>query len=162
MRWMSARRPGVATVTAGAGIAAVLLALVLTGCAGLRSAGGQPVPASAIPRLTAIASNFATVNGGNAPAQVSAVLTTHKKALTSATPGDTVAGAGRDPVYLLTLTGHFVAYTASYPPGASAPTGRFASIVVDARTFRVLDWGVGPKPPPVSPASLGPVTYLPR
>jgi hypothetical protein len=46
------------------------------------------------------------------------------------------------------------------PPGAAAPTGRYLSMVVDARTFQGLDLGVGPNPPPVSPASLGPVTYL--
>jgi len=31
---------------------------------------------------------------------------------------------------------------------------------VDAKTFQVLDFGLSPSPPPVSPASLGPVTYL--
>ena len=35
-----------------------------------------------------------------------------------------------------------------------------ARAVVDARTFQVLDSGLSPSPPPVSPASLGPVTYL--
>jgi len=58
------------------------------------------------------------------------------------------------------MRGHFVATKASRPPGAAAPTGSYLSIVVDARTFQMLDYGLSPSPPPVSPASLGPVTYL--
>ena len=50
--------------------------------------------------------------------------------------------------------------TSRCPSGAAAPRGRYLSIVVDARTFEGLDFGIGPNPPPVSPASLGPVTYL--
>jgi hypothetical protein len=46
------------------------------------------------------------------------------------------------------------------PAGAAAPAGRYISVVVDARTFTGLDFGIGPGPPPVAPASLGPVTYL--
>jgi hypothetical protein len=34
------------------------------------------------------------------------------------------------------------------------------SIVLNARTFESLDFGLSPKPPPVAPASFGPVTYL--
>lgn len=33
-------------------------------------------------------------------------------------------------------------------------------MVSDAETFRSLDSGISPKPLPVPPASLGPVTYL--
>jgi hypothetical protein len=46
------------------------------------------------------------------------------------------------------------------PSGASLPTGRYLSIVIDAATMKVSDWGLGHNAPPVSPASLGPVTYL--
>jgi hypothetical protein len=91
---------------------------------------------------------------------MTAVLTTHAKALTSATPGDFVSGAGDVPVFLVTMRGNFVPTAASRPPGAPAPAGSYLSIVVDARTFQVLDSGISPSPPPVSPASLGPVTYL--
>jgi hypothetical protein len=121
---------------------------------------GRPVPASAVPRLKAIAKRFAKLNGGHALTQATAVLTTHRKALTSATPGDFVPGSGGVPVYLVTMQGHFVAYGASVPPGASAPIGRYASLVLDARTFDTMDMGVGDNPPPVSPDSLGPVTDL--
>jgi len=121
---------------------------------------GRPVPASAAARLRAIAKRFAKLNGGHPLTKATAVLTTHRKALTSATPGDIVFGSGGVPVYLVTLQGHFVAYGVSVPPGASAPTGRYASFVLNARTFDVMDLGIGENPPPVSPESLGPVTDL--
>ena len=70
-----------------------------------------------------------------------------------------VSSAGDVPVFLVTMQGNFVATAASRPPGAAAPVGSYLSIVVDARTFQVLDSGLSPSPPPVSPASLGPVTY---
>lgn len=121
---------------------------------------GRPVPASAVPRLKAIAKRFAKLNGGRALTQATAVLTTHRKALTSATPGDFVPGSGGVPVYLVTMQGHFVAYDVSVPPGASAPTGRYASLVLDAHTFDTMDLGIADNPPPVPPESLGPVTDL--
>jgi hypothetical protein len=121
---------------------------------------GSPVPASAVPRLTAIAASVARSDGDAAPSQVTAVLTTHAKALTSATPGDLVPGSGGVRVFLLTMQGRFTATDATRPPGSRAPTGRYLSLVVDAATFQVTDFGLSPKPPPVSPASLGPVTYL--
>jgi hypothetical protein len=121
---------------------------------------GRPVPEWAVPRLSAIAKRFAKLNGGHALTRATAVLTTHRKALTSATPGDFVPGSGGVPVYLVTMRGHFIAYDVSVPPGASAPTGRYASLVLDARTFDTMDLGIGENPPPVSPQSLGPVTDL--
>jgi hypothetical protein len=107
-----------------------------------------------------MAERIAKGNGDATPAQVTVVLTTHAQALTSATPGDTVPGTGKIRVYLITMQGHFVATDVSRPSGAAAPSGRYISVVVDASTFSGLDFGIGPNPPPVSPASLGPVTYL--
>jgi len=121
---------------------------------------GRLVPAWAVPRLRAIAKRFAKLNGGHALTQATAVSTTRRKALTSATPGDFVPGSGGVPVYLVTMRGRFVAYDVSVPPGASAPTGRYASLVLDARTFEAMDLGIDQNPPPVSPESLGPVTDL--
>jgi hypothetical protein len=95
-----------------------------------------------------------------APAWVSVVTTTRQKALTSATPGDTIPGSGKTIVYLLTMEGRFVDDFASVPPGASSPTGRYLSDVIDAKTFQGLDFGLGANPPSVAPASLGPLTYL--
>jgi hypothetical protein len=144
-----------------------LTGVVLAGCASAPRAGrpsapvpGLPVPASAIPRLTATAARAVKVNGGGTPAWITAVATTHEKALTSATPGDTVPGSEQTIVYLLTMKGHFTAGNTTDPPGALAPTGAYLSIVIDAQTFQGMDFGLSPNPPPVAPASLGPLTYL--
>jgi hypothetical protein len=142
---------------AGAAMASVLAA---AGCGRAPAAAGTPVPASAIGRLTAIAHRAATINGDPAPAWITAVTTTRAKALTSATPGDYVPGSAHVKVFLITMRGHFTAGKASVPPGARAPTGRYLSQVIDAKTFLGLDFGIGPNAPPVPPASLGPVTYL--
>jgi hypothetical protein len=150
------RAAGLAAAGCGAVVAAGLAA---AGCGASPAAAGAPVPARAIPRLTLIADRAAKASGDAAPAWMTAVLTTHAKALTSATPGDFVPGGGVR-VFLVTMRGHFVANGAPGPSGAAAPTGRYLSLVVDATTFLVLDSGLSPAPPPVSPASLGPVTYL--
>jgi hypothetical protein len=141
---------------------ATTLSIMLAGagCARSADAAGTSVPASAIGRLTAAAHRAAIANGDRTPAWITAVVTTQSKALTSATPGDYVPGSAHARVYLITMRGKFTATLASRPAGAKAPTGRYLSLVIDAKTFRGLDAGIGPKPPPVPPASLGPVTYL--
>lgn len=78
---------------------------------------GAPVPAPAISRLTVIGGRAAKASGDTAPSWMTAVLTTRAKALTSATPGDFVPGAGDVPVFLVTMRGTFVATAASRPPG---------------------------------------------
>jgi hypothetical protein len=100
---------------AGAAMASVLAA---AGCGRAPAAAGAPVPASVIGRLTAIAHRAATINGDPAPAWITAVMTTHAKALTSATPGDYVPGSAHVKVFLITMRGHFTAGEASVPPGA--------------------------------------------
>ena len=121
---------------------------------------GQPVPAAAVHRLTAIVNRAVTVNDGRAVVWASAVVTTRAKALTSATPGDFIPNDEKTVVYLVTVKGHFVASAVSVPPGAHAPTGTYMSLVINPKTFAGLDFGLGTKPPPVGPASFGPVTYL--
>lgn len=162
--------------------AAVLAALVLMGCGSVQQPGeattalagamasgatasgvpvpGRPVPASALRTLRAIVARVAKVNGDKAPVWVSVVVTTHEKALTSATPGDTESAGQKTIVYLVTMKGHFVANDVPTPSGAHAPTGTYLSIVLNAKTFESLDFGLSPKPPPVAPATLGPVTHL--
>lgn len=128
-----------------------------------------PAPASAqqtlpgvVQRLTAIARRADQANGGTPVLWTSVVRTTRSKAMTSATPGDFVPAGGSVAVYLITMRGRsaFTANDAPGPPGAKAPTGRYLSMVVNATTFALTDFGLSPDPPPVNPASLGPVTYL--
>lgn len=156
----TAAHPLARAAAALACVLAVMSGLAAAGCAGPPAGAGSPVPAPVISRLTLIGSRAAKADGDTAPLWMTAVLTTHAKALTSATPGDFVPGTEGVPVFLVTMRGHFTATAVSRPPGAAAPAGSYLSIVVDARTFQVLDFGLSPSPPPVSPASLGPVTYL--
>jgi hypothetical protein len=121
---------------------------------------GSPVPASVIERLTLIADNIVQATGGVAPEWVSVVVTTHGRALASATPGDWVPGDMQAIVYLMTMEGQFVHWRR--PPRRAAPTGTYLSIVLNAETLKRMDLGLSRNPPPVAPASLGPVTYLKR
>jgi hypothetical protein len=160
MHPLTTTRPAARTLAALAGSAALASVLAAAGCGRSAAVAGAPVPASAIGRLTAIAHRAATINGDPGPAWITAVLTTRAKALTSATPGDYIPGSARVKAFLITMRGHFTAKEATGPPGAKAPTGRYLSLVIDAKSFHGLDFGIGPKTPPVLPASLGPVTYL--
>jgi hypothetical protein len=152
------RAAGVLAALAGAGALVSVLAAADSGNSA--AAPGAPVPAAAIPRLTAIAHRAAAINGDTHPEWITAVLITRAKALTSATPGDYVPGSAHVTAFLITMGGHFTATAVSVPLGAKAPTGRYLSLVIDAQTFQGLDFGIGPKPPPVPPATLGPVIYL--
>lgn len=139
-------------------VGATAIALAAAGCGQTPAAAGVPVPASAIGRLTTMACRAAAINGHHAPAWITAVVTTRAKALTSATPGDLVPGSAHVKVFLVTMRGRFTVDAG--PSGAKPPTGQYLSLVIDARTFAGLDFGVSPKAPPVPPASLGPVSHL--
>ena len=89
----------------------------------LAGRASSPVPAPAIPRLTAVGSRAAKADGHAAPLWMTSVLTTNAKALTSATPGDIIPGAGGVPVFLVAMGRHFAAAAAFRPPGAAAPAG---------------------------------------
>jgi hypothetical protein len=143
-----------------AAVAAVAFVLSAAGCTKTSGTTGASIPASVIGRLTAIAHRAATANSDPAPEWITAVKTTHAKALTVATPGDYVPGSAKTAVFLITMRGHFTANNVSRPPGAKAPAGQYLSLVLDARTFQELDFGLGPKPPSAALARLGRVTYL--
>jgi hypothetical protein len=157
-------RRGIAGILVGLAVIGLALSGAFSGqAAQARNAlvAGQPVPSAAVPRLEAVAAGFVRDDGGRPPDLVMAVLTTHARALDSATPGDSERQLANVVVYLITMEGDFTGYGASVPAGSALPTGRYLSIVVNARTYSVMDWGLSPKAPAVSPASLGPVTRLP-
>ncbi len=165
-------------------VAAVLAGLVIAGCGSgsvrltsersTVAVPGSPVPASAVPRLRAIADQLAKENGDAVPSWMSAVVTTQEKAQASYSPGAWARG-GETVVYLVTMKGHFKVDRGPVPLGpqarehrAHAPTYNYQSVVVSAetwrwrRTFEVISRGLSRKPPPVAPSSLGPVTWLKR
>jgi hypothetical protein len=147
--------------------AAVLAGLMIAGCGSVRltseestvAVPGGAVPASAISRLKAIADQLAKENGDAAPSWRSAVITTQEKALVSINGGS--GPSGKTVVYLVTMKGHFK-WGGSVPVAGHVPTGRYLSLVIPAKTFKVRQIGLSLKPPPGSPSSLGPVTWLKR
>jgi hypothetical protein len=123
---------------------------------------GVSFPERVIARLDAIAIRAAKANGDARPDWITAVLTTHGKGLEVATPGDTMPSGNGTSTYLIMMKGAFTAYDASVPSGASAPTGQYLSLLVNARSFRVTDVGLSKNPPPSLAASPGRVRYLRR
>jgi hypothetical protein len=160
----AARTPrGLAGIAVGiAGCVLAISAAFIGQQARAGSASGVTVSTAAVGRLEQIATTFANVNGGVTPDWVTAVVTTDAKALRAAAPGELESVAAGTLVYLITMKGHFTAYGAKVPAGAPFPTGSYLSIVINARTFAVIDWAVSPTAPSISPASLGRLRYLPR
>src|SRR5258707_6760009 len=79
---------------------------------------GSPVPASAIPRLRAIADRAAKENGGAVPSWISAGVTTQEKALASAMPRAGVLAGGKTVAYLVTVKGEFQFEKGTPRPGS--------------------------------------------
>jgi hypothetical protein len=159
--WLIGLIPVLAAAACGSGSATTpAVTSQTTAYTRCRPEPGKAVPACVVRRLTALADRVISINDGHGVEWASAVVTTQEKALTSATPGDTVPGDKKTIVYLVTMKGHFTAVDYSGPPGSHTPTGTYMSLVIIARSFSGSDAGLGNKPPPVAPASLGPVTYL--
>lgn len=117
----TAAHPLARAAAALACVLAVMSGLAAAGCAGPPAGAGSPVPAPVISRLTLIGSRAAKADGDTAPLWMTAVLTTHAKALTSATPGDFVPGTEGVPVFLVTMRGalHRNRGLPAFPRGAN-------------------------------------------
>jgi len=149
---------------AATSVVAAAIALPFTQAGAQEASSHRPAQhgmsqASQASRLIAIAKRMTKINGDSSPDSATVVATTHARALTSATPGDTTSEPADTPVYLLTIKGHFTIRGIG-PQGAPAPAGTYLSIVVDARSYRIMDLGLSRKSPAVSPAELGHVTRL--
>jgi hypothetical protein len=107
-------------------------------------------------RLWALAVSAATSEDGTVK-EAQAVGSTHAHAV-AVTMSDGVEGD--QPVWVIQVegVGEFVCGVCSVPPGASAPHGRFQLLIVDASTFRTLDFGLTDKDADL--AALGPVLDL--
>lgn len=137
---------------------AAVAAVVLTGCG-----GPLTVTPSAASKLSAIAARTARKDGGHLAASASAVATTRSRAFTSLRPltsGAIPAGHGSAGVYLVTMTGRFVAFEPSAATGAHFGAGSYLSLIIDPGSYRVIGWKLSTRPPRVKPASLGHVTDL--
>jgi hypothetical protein len=158
-RWLS-RRLRVLVIGTAAGIA-VLVSVPLASSAA-SSTPSSVIPAAAARQLDTIMLRVATMSGDPKPAWIEAVKTTRDKALTVATPGDTIPGSARQTVYLVVMKGNFTLNDASIPPHAHAPTGHYLAITFNPATFQGMDLGLSKQAPPISLRSLGPVSALPQ
>jgi hypothetical protein len=107
-------------------------------------------------RLWALAVSAATSEGGTVK-EAQAVRSTHAHAV-AVTMSDGVQGD--QPVWVVQVEGvaDFVCDACFGPPGSSAPHGRFQLLIVDASTFRTLDFGLSAKDADLT--QLGPVVDL--
>ena len=130
-----------------ASVAASLSVLASASGASERSAAGtgNPYSAAAMPRLARLVNEFAARNGDANPMSIGAVATTRGTAL-AVSGGDRIAAGNAEPVYLVSMQGHFTAYAAKTPSSTRRPRGEYLFVVIDRRTFRVLDYGIGPRP----------------
>jgi hypothetical protein len=149
-----------AVPAAAAGTAAAGAVAATAGGAGPGATVAGTLPASALAPLKAIAKNAAQAHGDWRPAQVTAVHTTHGRALSSAAPRAAAHAPSDTPVYLVTMAGHFTGGQRHPARGTRAQASRYLSLVINARSFRVMDTGLSRRPPAVLPAALGQVTNL--
>ncbi len=93
---------------------------------------------------------------GNAHPSNGIVVPTTRKAAEAVESGADV-NTDQDS-YLIVLHGQFIGYVAHVLSDAPLPKGSVLTIVVDAQTNLVTDWGIGDSTPDTS--SLGPATSL--
>jgi hypothetical protein len=107
-------------------------------------------------RLWALAVSAAAAEGGTVKA-AQEVGSTHARAV-AVTMSDGVEGD--QPVWVVQIEGvtEFVCDQCSVPQGGSAPHGRFQLLIVDAATFRTLDFGLQSTKTDLT--KLGPVVDL--
>jgi hypothetical protein len=117
------------------------------------------IPDAAIPELARAATEFATRHGDSHPASITAVASSHGRAVEYASGGNQIMAGRDDPVYLVRMRGEFF-HNMPRPHGTPLPTGRFLFAVFDARTLGVTDISLSGSDhrPPMS--TLGPVTDL--
>jgi hypothetical protein len=113
------------------------------------AAGAAPDPL-ALTAMRDVALAMSSLNGDARPHDGRAFSSTRNFA-EKLISGDTVNTD--QPAYVAIFRGNFVGYLASVPPGGHYPTGHVMTIVFDARTLEVTDWGLVDHVP--STAALG-------
>jgi hypothetical protein len=112
-----------------------------------------PRPSVSEQRILTLAEQAAGESGDPTPTLIQHAAGTHYDAVRISS-GDVVFEWNWS--YLIAVRGQFAATGVPIPPGAKPPTGTVITLVVDARTGRVTDFGLSDRYPPL--AKLGPVT----
>jgi hypothetical protein len=119
---------------------------------------GLPIPAEVIGLLTEVAARMAARSKDVRPTEASAVATTQAKALELLMSG-TIPGSEQRRVYVITMTGRFVARGSS--PLGKPPEGTVMTAMFNADTLRVLTTSIGDQDDRALLPQLGPVSILP-
>ena len=139
------------------GIALVSTALLAGGCGTSRHATSLPgLTATKLVRLRAIVREAAKADGDAHPSSVMVYATRRHEANVAGGAGTGVPGS--QPVYLVIARGHFVCSGCRGPAGAAAPRGNVIMMVLDRRTLRGLDGGIGGN---VDTSKVGPGLPIP-
>ena len=125
-------------------VVAVTVSAELASCASraLQVAAATDTSTSPATRLWAVAASTATANGGKV-LRAEAVRSTHALAVKKIMQTEV---SGEQDVWVVQVEGAqlFRCITCSVPAGAGVPRGRYVTVVVDAKTFERLDFGIGP------------------
>jgi hypothetical protein len=115
------------------------------------AAGPAPDPL-ALAAMRDVALEMSSQNGDAHPYDGEVFSSTRNLAETVIS-GDTVNTD--QPVYAVVFHGNFVGYLASVPAGAQLPTGHVMTIVFDAQTLEVTDWGLVDRAPATAKLGAG-------
>jgi len=102
--------------------------------------------------IVSAAKAFAAQNGDASPTDVTATAS-NDTAAQNALAGSTSGAVTSDPVTVVTMGGDFVGNDAHIPPGYTAPTGQYMSMIYDDATNDLLYWSISNSAP--NPSSLG-------
>jgi hypothetical protein len=146
VRSMKGQRASIAATA----VFAVLTGINLGACATTTgSSNGSTAPTGAtLMEMENTAWRMASLNGGDVPKTADAVLSSRQSSENTVGGGDQVDSNPR--VYVVQMTGRFVANMASTPYGVPAPMGGALTFNFDPATEQVTDWGVSPIPSDLS------------
>lgn len=155
---LKSRRTFRVLLATGAVSAAVLLPAAFAAAPSLSgsSTAGQPGPDQRDQGMGYIARQAAARNGEPNPHGIEWVRTTRGDAVRRSS-GAEMATDTDTPVFLVQVAGSFSAVLAHRPPGEPAPVGSYITLVVDARSHQVLDFGLTDEH--LDLARIGPVEH---
>jgi hypothetical protein len=108
-------------------------------------------------KLRVMALQASSANGVPSPKTIEAVASPDRQAAEKIVSGDIVND--HVAVYVVEVTGGtFTDNAASTPPGVPAPSGSVLTLIVDAQSFRVTDFGLTGTAPDLT--QIGPVVNL--
>ena len=124
------------------GAVLVSVAVLGAGCGSSQHATTLPgLTATKLARLKTIVKDAAKADGDAHPSGVMVFASRRHEANIAAGAGSGVPGS--QPVYLVVARGHFICTGCTGPLGAAPPRGNVITMVLERKTLRGLDGGIG-------------------